>query len=117
MGSLQAQGAAFFHYKSDMVIDVVDRASQKLFDGARAAFIVKANPLKGGGRLGAEDAGQLHAGGGDDGQFLFQVAIVVGQRGGEAVFVRAEERRVVVREHALHAVGHDRLEVAEVAND
>src|SRR5207248_6898843 len=44
-------------------------------------------------------------------------ALVVGQGGGEALLVGAEQLRPVLGDDALHAVGQDGVEVGEVADD
>ena len=44
-------------------------------------------------------------------------AQVVSQGHGEAVFVGTDEGRLFLGDDAFHAVGHDRLEVGEVADD
>src|SRR5437762_2756490 len=47
----------------------------------------------------------------DRAELVLQVAVLVGERRGELVFVGAQELQPVQGNDPLHAVGHDRFEV------
>jgi hypothetical protein len=97
----QPQRLALFLDERQVVRDVVAGHGEQPLEGQVAAFVVDADAPGGLARQGAEDASQLRPGGLDDGQLLLQVAVVVGQGGGEAVLVGAKQRRAVVRDDPL----------------
>ena len=97
--------------------DVIRRYLQYLFEGERTALVVNALPLQ--GRLGqlAQDADHLPARQVKDGQFLFQIAVLIGQGGSKAVLVGPEQGRLFFGNDPFHAVGHDRVEIDQMAHN
>ena len=73
-------------------------------------------PLKRLGGQRPQDARQMAADHFDQLELDFQVALVIGQFGGELIRVAAHEERLVLGDHALDAVGIHRLEVGDVAD-
>jgi hypothetical protein len=65
----------------------------------------------------AQDAGDLAADERDELEFLFDVAFVVVESGGEVIGVAAEEGGIIFDEDAFHAIGEDGFKIGEVADD
>ena len=111
------EGLPLFLDEGDVVFQMTDGVQQQLPQRDQPTLGVDAGTLQRLLRDGLEDAGHLAAGEGDQGQFFFEVAVVVADGLGVGLRVSGHQQRAVQGQRPLQAVCEELLAVADVADD
>ncbi len=96
--------------------NVVRDVRENLLQRHRAIVAVDAAALKRFGRQRAQDPRHVCPAGFDDGEFFFDLAIVIREFAGKQIRIAAEERWFMLRDDPLHAVDIHGLEIGQVSD-
>jgi hypothetical protein len=112
----EAQCLPLFLNELNMVGDVSDGGLQELFERLQASLGMIAHSGKGFIRQLREDSGHLLASGLDQVQLFVEISVMVKERFEEEILVGADQKRLFMRNDALHTIRHHGFEIADVAD-